>query len=62
MAACPEGALRLVPRQEWEEPEETYGHMVADMLARRINAETLLRVKKLPGHDYVAKSINKRYG
>jgi hypothetical protein len=36
--------------------------MVADMLARRIRAETLLRVKKLPGQEYIAKMINKRYG
>ena len=59
---CPEGAPRLVPRADWKEPEQTYGHMVADMLARRIRAETLFRVKKLPGQEYIAKMINKRYG
>jgi ferredoxin len=58
---CPEKALRLVPREDWEEPEATYGHMVADMMARRIKSGTLLQGKKLPGQEYMAKMINKRY-
>jgi len=58
---CPEKALRLVPRDDWEEPEETYGHMVADMMARRIKSGTLFRGKKLPGQEYMARMINKRY-
>ena len=62
IAVCPENALRLVPRDDWEEPEETYGHMVADMMARRIRSGTLLRTKKIPGREYIAKMINKRYG
>ena len=62
IATCPENALHLVPRQDWEEPEETYGHMVADMMARRIKSGTFLRAKKLPGQEYIAKMINKRYG
>ena len=62
ISTCPEKALRLIPREDWEEPEKTYGHMVADTMARRIKSGTFLRGKKLPGQEYVAKMINKRYG
>jgi ferredoxin len=61
IAVCSENALRLVPRDDWQEPEATYGHMVADMMARRIKSGTLFRGKKLPGQEYMAKMINKRY-
>ena len=33
---CPNDALRLVPRKDWEEPSPTYGDMVADMMANRL--------------------------
>ena len=59
ISACPEDALCLVPRPDWEEPEESYGHMVADMFARRIRAGTRLPVKRLPGHEYIARMMNK---
>jgi hypothetical protein len=35
--------------------------MVADMMARRIKSGTSFRGKKLPGQEYMAKMINKRY-
>ncbi len=61
ISTCKEGALSLAPRQDWEQPEETYGHMVADMMARRLKSGLGLPIKKLPGHQYVVDMINKNY-
>ncbi len=55
---CPRGALRLVPRPNWEEPVDTLGDMVADMMAKRVKAGLLLPVKKLPGHKKIAQMVN----
>ncbi len=59
IASCKEEALRLIHRPDWEEPEESYGHMVADMLARRLRSGLGIPIKNLPGKDYIAKAMNK---
>jgi len=57
--ACPNEALSLVPRQDWVEPNLTYGDMVSDMMTRRIKANIRLPLKKLPGQRRTAREINK---
>ncbi len=61
VTSCKEGALSLAPRTSWEQPEETYGHMVADMMARRLKSGLGLPLKRLPMHQYVVDMINKTY-
>ncbi len=56
---CPEEALSLVPRADWKEPEETFGHMVADMMTRRLKSGTKIPFKKMPLHSVVVKFVNK---
>ncbi len=56
--SCPKDALRLIPRKGWKEPTDSLGHMVADMMARRIKASLMLPIKKLPGHNRIAAKVN----
>jgi ferredoxin len=56
--SCPEDALRLAPRKDWSEPEETFGGMVADMMARRVKSGLMFPIKKMPGHKFIAKIID----
>jgi len=55
---CPQGALRLVPRPDWEEPPPTYGDMISDMMTRRLRAGLMLPIRKLPGHRAIARMAN----
>ena len=48
--------LSYVP--EWDESSQTYGDMVADMMANRLRAGLKLPLKKLPGHKYMARMTN----
>lgn len=57
--ACPNDALSLVPRQDWVEPNLTYGDMMSDMMTRRIKANIRLPLKKLPGQGRTAKQLDK---
>jgi NAD-dependent dihydropyrimidine dehydrogenase PreA subunit len=57
--ACPNEAVSLVPRQDWVEPNLTYGDMMSDMMTRRIRANIRLPLKKLPGQGRTAREINK---
>jgi len=57
--ACPNEALSLVSRQDWIEPNLTYGDMMSDMMTRRITANIRLPLKKLPGQGRTAREINK---
>ncbi len=56
--SCPKEALSLIPREGWEEPKDSLGHMVADMMARRVKAGLMLPVKKMPGHKSIVKLVN----
>ena len=56
--SCPKEALSLIPREGWKEPKETLGHMVADMMARRLKASFMLPIKKMPGNKLIAKMVN----
>lgn len=58
VSVCPNDALRLVSRKNWEEPSPTYGDMIADMMAKRIRANLLLPINKLPGQKHLAKWAN----
>jgi NAD-dependent dihydropyrimidine dehydrogenase PreA subunit len=58
ISSCPKDALKLVPRKDWKEPQETFGGMVADMMARRIKSGMMLPIKKMPGHKFIAKIID----
>jgi len=58
VSVCPNEALRLVPRPDWEEPSPTYGDMVMAMFANRLRSGLRLPMKRLPGHKYIARKTN----